>query len=164
MIVGPGRSGKNTLMNRLMGEGPPDPHCVCPSTGVLESVIKVEVKKLCTVAAAVSNLKWQRLEYDEEALELMMTTAKYHTVSSSISKPMSIKYVVEDQSSRTDSLSLIPTATAIPNPVMNKCMSKASTSGSSNNGYESRNEERLSTKHVIAYSSNIAPVEVFKQA
>ena len=58
MIVGPGRSGKNTLMQRLMGEGPPDPNKVSPSTGVLENVVKVEMKKLCTVATAVSNLKW----------------------------------------------------------------------------------------------------------
>ena len=79
VIVGPGRSGKNSLMNRLMGEGPPDPDTISPSTGVLESVVKVEVKKLCTVAAAVSNLLWKRLDYDEEALELIMTTAKSHT-------------------------------------------------------------------------------------
>ena len=79
IIVGPGRSGKNSLMNRLMGEGPPDPDIISPSTGVLESVVKVEVKKLCTVAAAVCKLLWRRLDYDEEALELMTTTAKSHT-------------------------------------------------------------------------------------
>ena len=84
MIVGPGRSGKNSLMNRLMGEGPLDPDMLSPSTGVLECVIKVEVKKLCTVAAAVSNLNWKRLDYDEEALELMMTTAKCHSTVDNI--------------------------------------------------------------------------------
>ena len=81
VIVGPGRSGKNSLMNRLMGEGPLDPDTVSPSTGVLESIVKVEVKKLCTVAAAVSNLNWKRLDYDEEALELIMTTAKSHSTT-----------------------------------------------------------------------------------
>ena len=81
VIVGPGRSGKNSLMNRLMGEGPPDPDNISPSTGVLENIVKVEVKKLCTVAAAVNNLIWKRLDYDEEALELIMTTAKSHTTS-----------------------------------------------------------------------------------
>ena len=79
VIVGPGRSGKNSLMNRLMGEGPPDPDTISPSTGVLENVLKIEVKKLCTVAAAVNNLLWKRLDYDEEALELMMVTASSHT-------------------------------------------------------------------------------------
>ena len=79
VIVGPGRSGKNSLMNRLVGESPPDPNTISPSTGVLENVLKIEVKKLCTVAAAVNNLLWKRLDYDEEALELMMVTASSHT-------------------------------------------------------------------------------------
>ena len=65
LIVGPGRSGKNSLMNRLMGEAPPDPKKISPSTGVLENIVKVEVQKQCTVAAAVNNLQWKRLDYDE---------------------------------------------------------------------------------------------------
>ena len=81
VFVGPGRSGKNSLMNRLIGEGPPDPDTISPSTGVLETVVKVDVKKLCTVATAVNNLVWKRLDYDEEALELMMTTSKNHSLS-----------------------------------------------------------------------------------
>ena len=159
VFVGPGRSGKDTLMKRLMGAGPPDADCISPSTGVLENIIKVEVKKMSTVAAAVNNLKWQRLEYDEEALELMMTTAKYHILSS-ISKPMTIKYIVKDQSSRIESLTL-PTDTANHNPVMNKC---DSISESSSNNSDNGNEEVSSTGNVIAYSSDIAPVEIFKRA
>jgi hypothetical protein len=160
VFVGPGRSGKDTLMKRLMGEGPPCPDCISPSTGVLESIVKVEVKKMCTVAAAVSNLKWQRLEYDEEALELMMSTAKYHRVSSSKSKPLSIKYIVEDQSSRLETPSL-PTNTSNSNSVMNRCNSKAERSS---NKSENGNEKASSTRNVTVYSSNIAPVEIFKQA
>jgi GTPase SAR1 family protein len=81
VIVGPGRSGKNSLMDRLMGKGPPGPDTISPSSGVLDSVIKVEVKKLCTMAAAATKLKWERLEYDEEALELMMITVITHIAS-----------------------------------------------------------------------------------
>lgn len=81
VIVGPGRSGKNSLMDRLMGKGPPDPGMISSSTGVLDNVVKVEVKKLCTMAAAATNLKWRRLEYDEEALELMMITVMTHIAS-----------------------------------------------------------------------------------
>ena len=84
VIVGPGRSGKNSLMDRLMGKGPPDPDMISFSTGVLDNVIKVEVKKICTIAAAASNLKWNRLEYDEEALELMMITVMTHIASFSV--------------------------------------------------------------------------------
>ena len=158
VFVGPGRSGKDTLMKRLMGAEPPDADYISPSTGVLENIIKVEVKKMSTVAAAVSNLKWQRLEYDEEALELMMTTAKYHTVSST-SKPISIEHIFIDRSS-SESLTL-PIDTANQNPVTNKCDSRASMSDIySENG----NEEASSTRNVILYSSDIAPVEIFKKA
>ena len=81
VIVGPGRSGKNSLMDRLMGKGPLDPGSISPSTGVLDSVVKVEVKKLCTMDAATTSLKWTKLEYDQEALELMMITVITHIAS-----------------------------------------------------------------------------------
>ena len=81
IIVGPGRSGKDSLMNRLLGKGPCDKDSA--STGVLENIVKVEVKKLCctTIAAAVNSLIWRRLEYNEEALELMMITARCCSIS-----------------------------------------------------------------------------------
>ena len=83
IIVGPGRSGKDSLINRLLGKAPQDKSYVSASTGVLESVVKVEVKKLCctTVAAAANSLIWRRLDYNEEALELMMSTAKHCSVA-----------------------------------------------------------------------------------
>ena len=81
IIVGPGRSGKNSLMDRLMGKGPLDQGSISPSTGVLDNIIKVEVKKLCTMDAATTNLKWTKLEYDQEALELMMITVITHIAS-----------------------------------------------------------------------------------
>ena len=71
VIVGPGRSGKNSLMDRLMGK-------CCPkalrSTGVAENVVKVVIKRSCAMAGAETNLEWRRLEYCDEALELMMIT------------------------------------------------------------------------------------------
>ena len=84
VIVGPGRSGKNTLMSRLMGNGPPEPDTISPSIGVLENIVKVEVKKLSTVATAVSNLEWKSLQRDEEALELIMTTARDNSVTTTV--------------------------------------------------------------------------------
>ena len=97
VIVGPGRSGKNTLINRLVGNGPPEPDTVSPSTGVLENIVKVEVKKLSTVATAVSNLEWKSLHHDEEALELIMTTARDHSVTTTVSKPTETKYIIKEQ-------------------------------------------------------------------
>ena len=83
IIVGPGRSGKDSLMNRLLGKPPQDKDNLSASTGVLESVVKVEVKKLCctTGAAAANDLIWRRLDYNEEGLELMMSTAKHCSVA-----------------------------------------------------------------------------------
>ena len=82
VFVGPGRSGKNSLMNRLLGKGPPGPNDKSPSTGVLESVVKAEV----TVSELTNDIQWIQLDYDDEALELMMTAAKHNSESDSDSK------------------------------------------------------------------------------
>ena len=77
VFVGPGRSGKNSLMNRLIGEGPADPNRSIPSTGVLENVIKVQVKKFCRVGASEKKrLHWNKLKYECEDIELMMATLR----------------------------------------------------------------------------------------
>ena len=165
VIVGPGRSGKNTLMSRLMGEKPPDPDYKSPSTGVLESVVKVEVKKLSTVAAAVSNLKWQRLEYDEEALELMMTTAKHYSVSSTISKPMTVKYIVVEQqgSTATTEESSPASGTDILNPNLTTSIAVKLDPESSNTTYHD-SMSSIKETNVFVYSPHVAPVDIFKKA
>ena len=48
-----------------MGNRPPEPNTISPSTGIFENVVKVEVKKLCMVATAVNSLEWKKLKYDE---------------------------------------------------------------------------------------------------
>ena len=160
VIVGPGRSGKNTLMQRLMGEGPPDPNKVSPSTGVLENVVKVEVKKLSAVASERRGLIWQRLKYDEEALELIMTTAKHYKHSSEIPKPITVKFIHQRKSkSAQDKKSLQPSRSdtksrdatlkkdkpKYPEHMISDCTEKPS-------------------EHITVYSSDIAPVELFKKA
>ena len=51
VFVGPARSGKNSLMERLLGRMPSS---VSPSTGVAESVVQVKViQKSITFAANV---------------------------------------------------------------------------------------------------------------
>ena len=167
IIVGPGRSGKNTLMNRLMGKGPPNPDSISSSTGVLEKVVKIEVKKLCTVAATACNLKWHRLEYDEEALELMMTTAKYSRLVSSPSPKSRCKFIIKKQP-RSKSLvgeankelsSTNPKSSLVAPKVINQT-SKACQTDDSNSvrGDGSTNET------VFVCSSDVAPVELFKKA
>lgn len=163
VIVGPGRSGKDTLMHRLMGSGPPDSDYISPSTGVLENVTKVEVQKVSTVATAVTNIKWQKLEYDEEALELMMTTAKYYSVCNAslnaVSKPKPNKFIVSVNDINTSNPCSCSTRQQTK---QDSLVSKIFNTVGSNSGCMNQGEE--TRKSAIVYSSEIAPVELFKRA
>jgi hypothetical protein len=165
VIVGPGRSGKNTLLKRLTGEGPPDPSEVSPSTGVLENVVKVEVKKLCAVASDKCNLEWRKLEYDEEALELMMTTAKNYSHSSDVPRLITIKYIYQKKSPSMEDKKppLSPKiksdqASKQDTPKADKPRESESTISKDTDSVE---EE---SKHITVYRSDLAPVDVFKKA
>ena len=173
VIVGPGRSGKNTLMSRLMGNGPPKSDTVSPSTGVLENIVKVEVKKLSTVAAAVNNLEWIKLQYDEEALELIMTTARHHSATTTISKPIVTKYIIKEQ---TESTMITSTKSPIPSKPLQ-------VGGPKQTKYKImeffKKLRRFKTrkfhqdpvgkvqereKSAIVYTPDVEPVDIFKQA
>jgi ankyrin repeat protein/GTPase SAR1 family protein len=82
VFVGPPRSGKDSVMKRLLGEIAPN---TSPSTGAVETAIHVKVEESCTYAATIGNSKWTRLEYDEEALHLMKTTSSNNSTSYAIS-------------------------------------------------------------------------------
>ena len=72
VFVGLPRSGKDSLMKRLLGERPLHKS---PSTGAAEKVIHVKVEKSSTFAAVVEDSGWTRLQYDEEAIHLMKMTS-----------------------------------------------------------------------------------------
>ena len=173
VIVGPGRSGKNTLMNRLMGNGPPEPDSISPSTGVLENIVKVEVKKLCTVATAVSNLEWKKLKYDEEALELIMTTARYHSATTTVPKPISVKYIVKEHDKSSTDVPSVKSALPYIALAGSKQQKKHKIvkffkklkrfrTGKSSQGCASKDEEKK--KDAVLYKPDIEPVDIFKQA
>ena len=70
VFVGSARSGKNSLMERLLGRMPSS---VSPSTGVAESVVQVKViQKSATFATNVEELIWSVMDYDDEAIKLML--------------------------------------------------------------------------------------------
>ena len=157
-------------MKRLTGEGPPKPGTVSSSTGVLEKIVKVEVKKLCTVATAVSNLKWQRLEYDKEALELMMTTAKKYSHVGSVQTPVIVKYVIQGSESKLkeemestsplqqpyqDKESKVAKNEEVKDPTGSESIDSVSTD---------KEEESSDVKHVAVYRDDLAPVDIFKEA
>ena len=80
VILGLARSGKDSLMRRLLGEPLTGKS---PSTGVAEGAIQVIVEKSSsrTILATVEKLKWKRLKRDDEALETMtqLTTKRVST-------------------------------------------------------------------------------------
>ena len=70
VFVGPARSGKNCLMERLLGRMPSS---VSPSTGVAENVVQVKViQKSSTCAVNVEEMTWSEMDYDDEAIKLMV--------------------------------------------------------------------------------------------
>ena len=166
VFVGPGRSGKDTLMKRLMGEGPPDPKKMSPSTGVLENVVKVEVKKLSTIASSNLYLKWQRMKYDEEALELIMTTAKHHKCTSEIPKTVSVKYIYQKKlKSAQDEKSSLPIASNRSDKKSNDTKHNADKHDDPESTIcDDADSNKKPSKHFTIYSSDIAPVDMFKKA
>jgi GTPase SAR1 family protein len=69
VFIGPARSGKNSLMENLLGQTPPSKS---PSTGIAEAVVQVQVEKLNTVAATVDKGSiWSRIDDNDEVIRLI---------------------------------------------------------------------------------------------
>ena len=75
VFLGPARSGKSTLIKRLLKE---EIYQISPSTGAADKVIQVSIKKSSSVATSIFGSKWLRLTYSSEAVRIMMLTAKAH--------------------------------------------------------------------------------------
>ena len=86
VFVGPPRSGKDSLMKRLLGEQITNDS---PSTGVAENVVHVKVEESSTFAATVDQSNWARLAYDEEAVHLMKTASNKNSNISHLPKEFS---------------------------------------------------------------------------
>ena len=164
VIVGPGRSGKNMLMSRLMGNEPPEPDTISPSTGVLENVVKIEVKKLCTVASAVSNLKWKRLQYDEEALELIMTTSRHHSVETTVSEPIATNYIIKHIESPLSGIMSSKHPVSSKRGTISKISNLVKKFMKYKRGKFAQVKDIEKEEKVVVYTSDIKPVDIFKKA
>ena len=76
VFVGVPRSGKSTLMKRMVGERPAHSS---PSTGVVDKVVQVEIVRSSTSAASVSGSTWVKLSHDDEAVTVVMDTTQSHS-------------------------------------------------------------------------------------
>ena len=112
MFSGNPRVGKSTLLARLTGMQPSTIHpedpdtakesqmlqeasstCVSPSTGVLNAVVHVTVKKV-TMAVAIAlqpGLIWERIEFDVEAIALLKSVTKGRISPPSLMKPLALE-------------------------------------------------------------------------
>ena len=73
VFVGTPRSGKSSLMKRMVGERPT---LSSPSTGIANKVMQVEIVRSSTAAASVSGSTWVRLSLDDEAATVVKDTAQ----------------------------------------------------------------------------------------
>ena len=76
VFVGPPRSGKSSLMKRIMGDRPSP---FSPSTGVADKVVQVEIVRSSTAVASVSGSRWVKLSHDDEAVTVVMDTSQSHS-------------------------------------------------------------------------------------
>ena len=75
VFLGPARSGKSSLMKRLLKE---EIDHTSPSTGAVDKVVQVHIKRYESFAAGILDSSWLRLTYGSEAVRLMMLAAKMH--------------------------------------------------------------------------------------
>ena len=93
VFVGPARSGKSSLIHRLLKE---KVSSSSPSTGAADKIIQVGVKKSSSIPLSVVDSEWFRLTYSSEAIRLMVMvagnqdTSKRHC-SSGVSQDLSLQ-------------------------------------------------------------------------
>ena len=74
VVVGAAHSGKNCLMERLLGRMP---SAVSPSNGVAESIVQVKVMQKSIIRAInVKESVWSVMDYDDEAIKLMVINSE----------------------------------------------------------------------------------------
>ena len=77
VFVGQARSGKNSLMERLLGQMPKQ---LSPSTGVAESTIQVKVtQKSSNVTTNVEGSIWSEMDSDDEAIKLVIVSQNFES-------------------------------------------------------------------------------------
>ena len=182
MMSGHPRVGKSTLLARLTGLQPsttaihPDTTkesqalqahggteaCFSPSTGVLNAIVHVTVKKatMFVAAALQPGLIWERVELDKEAIALLKSITKGRIAHTAQTKPLGLESGTEDKSvnkTETSSGASTPTsAKKIPH-----------SEGSVNPGLQHLfrfGKRRVSTSSTSTVPGFKAPLDIFKEA
>ena len=180
MLSGNPRVGKSTLLARLTGmqlstihpEGPDTAKelqtvqeagdtCVSPSTGVLNAVVRVTVKKVTMVVAAVlqPGLVWEQIEFDVEAIALLKSVTKDRISHSAQIKPLALEGATKDES--TDKAEMASSSTSTP--AENEPQSERSVRSGLQPFFRfgKRRASASSTSTVPGFK---APLDIFKEA
>ena len=180
MLSGNPRVGKSTLLARLTGirlstihpEGPDTAKesqtvqeaahtCVSPSTGVLNAVVRVTVKKVTMVVAAVlqPGLVWERIEFDVEAIALLKSVTKDRISHSSQMKQLALEGATKDES--TDKTEMASSSTSTP--AENEPQSERS-ARSGLQPFFRFGKRRVSASSTSTVPGFKAPLDIFKEA
>ena len=154
VFVGPARSGKNSLMERLLGRMPSS---ISPSTGVAERVVQVQVvQKSATMAANVEDLIWSVIDYEDEVIKFMLINSEsQRMVPGMVSDPL-------------DSLS--PLATSADASKRDALKSAIDSSvqfmeaGSNASTATETTQHPLPSRHHLKLPRSVSPMEIFKRA
>ena len=180
MLSGNPRVGKSTLLARLTGmrlstihpEGPDTAKesqtvqeaahtCVSPSTGVLNAVVRVTVKKVTMVVAAVlqPGLVWERIEFDVEAIALLKSVTKDYISHSSQMKQLALEGATKDES--TDKTEMASSSTSTP--AENEPQSERS-ARSGLQPFFRFGKRRVSASSTSTVPGFKSPLDIFKEA
>ena len=173
MLSGHPRVGKSTLLARLIRKQPsiqPNEEdttkesqesggtCISPSTGVLNAVVRVTVKKV--VAMAVQpGLIWEQIEFDVEAIALLKSVTKDRISHSAQAEPLALEGATKDES--TDKAEL-PNPSA-STPAENEPQSERSAL-SVLQPFFRFGKRRVSTSSTSTVPGFKAPLDIFKEA
>ena len=180
MLSGNPRVGKSTLLARLTGmklsiihpEGSDTAkesqtvqeagHTrVSPSTGILNAVVRVTVKKVTMVVATAlqPGLIWERIEFDVEAIALLKSVTKDRISHSSQTKQLALESATKDESTDKTEMTSLSAST----PAENEPQSERSACSGLQPFFRfgKRKVSASSTSTVPGFK---APLDIFKEA
>ena len=165
VFVGLARSGKDSLMKRLLGKELPS---ISPSSGVAENTIQVKVmKKSITVAANIEESTcWTEMDYDDEAIKLMSVSIDSNQYSKH-QKQLPIQYQKKMKTVIEPSVTAPPvryqsTCTATEN--MSTVISYSTSNASVNQTANSHRELTPTLNSEIIDHSIPNPLDILKEA
>ena len=183
MLSGNPRVGKSTLLARLTGmqlstihpEGPEGPdaakesqtvqepghRCVSPSTGVLNAVVRVTVKKVTMVVAMAlqPGLIWEQIEFDVEAIALLKSVTKGRISHSSQTKPQALEGATKDESTDKAEMASPSASTSAENKPQSERSARSGLQPFFRFG-----KRRFSASSTSTVPGFKAPLDIFKEA